>query len=98
MVEQIPSKKRFSWLLHLLLFALFQITFILFDGSEVWIIFNLNKTGEWVVSHLDWLFTKFQMYNSGQLNIVTVVWGSLLILHIVIWIIEKLSYKYKKTI
>jgi len=91
--EQKPSKWRFSWFMHLLLFVFFQSIFSIFDESKVWVIFNLNKRGEQVVSSLHLLFDKFQMYNSEQLNYVTVVWIGFLILHGVICIIRKLSRK-----
>lgn len=89
-----PSKWRFTWLMNLLLFAFFQIVFILFDGSKIWIILGLNKKGEWVVSKLHMLFDKFPMYHTEQLNYFTFVWIVILILHGIVCTFEKLSQKF----
>ncbi|WP_055105646.1 YfzA family protein [Paenibacillus ihumii] len=93
MEEQTTLKWRFSWLVHFLLFVCFQVIFIVFDESKIWMIFKLNSTGERVVSSLHQLFDKFQLYNTEQLNYVTVVWIGILTLHGLIRIIEKLSRK-----
>lgn len=81
MSQEKSSKYRFSWWNHLLLFIVVQVIFILFDGSKIWMIFNLNKLGERFASNLDWVFGWFQFYKSEQLNFFTVTWIGILMIH-----------------
>ncbi|MFD1435547.1 YfzA family protein [Kroppenstedtia eburnea] len=81
------------WLLHLSIFAIFQLLFILFDGSRMWIIFNLNDNGEKMVSLLRPLFDGIQFYASEQLNYVTVVWGIVVVVHGVVSLVEWMQNK-----
>ncbi|GEN83801.1 hypothetical protein SLU01_21130 [Sporosarcina luteola] len=64
-----------KWLLHLTAFVVFQILFLLTDGSRFWNILNLNKAGEKVVAFLHPFFNQFLIYSSEHLNYVTAVWG-----------------------
>lgn len=64
-----------KWLLHLTAFVVFQILFLLTDGSRFWNILNLNKVGEKVVAFLHPFFNQFLIYSSEHLNYVTAVWG-----------------------
>lgn len=98
MTKQKTYKFRFTWLLHLLLFVIVQIIFSLTDGAKIWIIFNLNDLGEKFVATFDWLFNSFQLYDSKQLNYVTVVWIGALLLHGVETIMSKCSGKHSKAI
>lgn len=98
MTEQKSSKYRFAWLIHLLVFVMAQVIFTFFDGAKVWMIFNLNDMGKKGVAYFDWLFGSFQVYDSEQLNFVTVVWIIALVLHGIETIIGKLTRKYNKAI
>ncbi|NBJ70294.1 MULTISPECIES: hypothetical protein [Clostridia] len=73
--------KRYSWFVHLFIFIVSQVLFILFDGSKIWMIFHLNDYGKWAVSELHWLFETFRIHEREGLNYVTVVWMGALILH-----------------
>lgn len=84
--------KRYSWFVHLAIFIVSQALFILFDGSRVWEIFDLNDRGKWVVSKLNWLFENFRIHESEGLNYITVIWIIALVLHG----IESLSVIYKR--
>lgn len=90
---QKQSKWRFSWWMHLVLFASFQVVFMLFDGSEIWIVLGMNELGEWFISEFHVLFDWFQLYHTEQLNYVTVVWGGALIIHGAGCALEKLLRK-----
>ena len=98
MTEQKSSKYRFAWLIHLLVFVMAQVIFTLFDGAKIWMIFNLNDVGKKALEYVDWLFGFFQVYESEQLNFVTVVWLGALILHGAETIIGKVTRKYNKVI
>lgn len=49
------------------------------DGNDGWHVFKLNPVGEWIVMNLNPL--DIQFYENQQFNGVTVLWGSLVLLH-----------------
>lgn len=73
--------KQYNWFFHLLVFIFFQFIFYQFDGSKIWMIFNLNETGEKGVELLHWVFSRFQPYQTTELNFVTFFWFIILTLH-----------------
>lgn len=73
--------RQYGWYIHLLIFVMVQLIFFAFDDVTGWKnIFNLNAGGEWVVSKLSPIWEWFHLYNKPQFNLITVVWGSILII------------------
>ncbi|MUK87759.1 hypothetical protein GMD78_05000 [Ornithinibacillus sp. L9] len=68
-------------IIHIIIFVVAQLAFLLFDGYTGWHIFNLNPGGEWVVVNLNLLTQYVQLYDSQQLNGVTALWGLFLFIH-----------------
>ena len=82
-----------GWPTHLIIFVAFQIMFILFDGSPIWGIFNMNNLGMRLVEVLQPFFDHFRPYTSEQLNYVTAVWGIVVVGHGIGWLAELLRNK-----
>lgn len=76
-----------GWPLNLTLFVAFQILFILFDDTSIWDILNLNKLGEEVIVFLQPFFDWFQPYESAELNYVTAIWGLVVVVHGIVWLV-----------
>src|SRR5699024_372212 len=74
-------KKRVKWYLHVLIFAVMQFVFYTLDGYNGWHIFNLNSLGEKAVQFLSPLVEWFAVYENPHFNLVTVVWGIILIIN-----------------
>ncbi|MFD1206194.1 YfzA family protein [Sporosarcina contaminans] len=79
-----------KWLLHLTVFSIFQIIFMLTDGSPFWSFLNPNKVGEMLQDNFKPFFDQIQIYSSTHLNYVTVVWGTAVVVHGVISIVKSL--------
>lgn len=77
-----------GWPIHLMIFVAFQLLFMMFDGSSIWHIFNMNNLGMRLLETLQPFFEHFQPYTSEQLNYVTAVWGVAVIGHGVGWFVE----------
>lgn len=77
----LARKKRRVWYIHLLIFAIVQLVFSIFDGSSDWLIFNLNSSGEWLVYDLNPLGDWFQFYDSQKINLLNFIWVIALIIH-----------------
>ncbi|WP_010094293.1 hypothetical protein [Ornithinibacillus scapharcae] len=76
--KQETKKKRASWFVHLIVFVLVQIGFMMRETFD-WEIFNLNNVGLWfeeTVGPITWL----QLYDLQILNYVTLIWGALLLI------------------
>lgn len=82
-----------KWLFHFVLFAAFQVLFLLTDGARVWDIFGLSKFGEKLVAFLHPFFDQFQIYSSERLNYVTAVWGVVILVHGIASLVEWLKIK-----
>ncbi|WP_051359382.1 YfzA family protein [Paucisalibacillus globulus] len=82
--------KSYGWYIHLLTFVIVQVLFFVFDDVTGWKnIFNLNDVGEWAISKLSPIWEWFHVYNKPQFNLITVIWGLILIidgfLRIILW-------------
>lgn len=76
------KRKKFGWLIHLVIFLIIQFVFFRLDGYSGWHIFRLNPQGEWAVDKLSPLVEWFQLYEYEYFNLVTVGWGVVLIIDI----------------
>ena len=74
-------KNRYGWLVYLLAFLILQFVFYLLDDYTGWHIFNLNPFGEKVVSFINPLIGWFQVYDTPQFNVITVVWGFVIMIY-----------------
>ena len=81
--------KMSGWPIHLMIFVAFQILFMMFDGSSIWHMLNINKLGMRLVVFLQPFFDQFQPYTSEQLNYVTAIWGMVVVGHGIVWLIER---------
>lgn len=79
-----------KWLLHLTVFAIFQIIFMLTDGSPFWTFLNPNKVGEVLRNTFKPVFDHLQIYSSANLNYVTAVWGTAVVVHGIISLVKSL--------
>jgi len=79
-----------KWLLHLTVFSIFQMIFMLTDGSPFWTFLNPNNVGEMLKDIFKPIFDHFQIYSSTHLNYVTVVWGTVVVVHGVISLVKTL--------
>ncbi|WP_060204944.1 hypothetical protein [Sporosarcina koreensis] len=84
-----------GWPIHFIIFVAFQIMFILFDGSRIWAIFNVNNLGMRLIESVHPFFDRFQPYTSEQLNFVTAVWGIVVVGHGFVWLGELLRNKQR---
>ena len=72
--------KRRRFYIHLIIFAIAQITFFIMDGYSHWTIFNLNPIGEWVEVNLSHLWKWVQIYDYEMFNLLTVTWVIVLLI------------------
>ncbi|SET47798.1 hypothetical protein SAMN05216389_11256 [Oceanobacillus limi] len=83
-IHVMAEKKRRNWYIHLLIFAILQLVFFIFDNRFSWSIFGLNDIGEWFVSDFTSLKEGVQIYDSQPLNSLLVIWGIVLLIDTII--------------
>lgn len=74
------KKKRRNWFIHLIIFMMGQFAFFILDDYAHWTIFNLNPLGEWIEANLSHLWSWIQLYEFHLFNLVTMIWGLLVII------------------
>lgn len=91
------KRRKFGWIIHLMIFMGFQFIFFMLDGSSGWHIFRLNPHGAWAVDKLSPLVEWFQIYDYEYFNIVTLAWGIILMVDVVVSIISNRTEKKGKS-
>lgn len=78
----VARKKRKNWFIHLIIFVLAQIAFLIVDNYVTWLNFNLNPLGEWAKANFFDHFSGWvNIYKIETFNWMTAIWGILLIIH-----------------
>ncbi|MCM3784528.1 hypothetical protein M3231_16215 [Neobacillus mesonae] len=78
-VSSLRSKTLIGWYIHLCVFAFAQLVFSVFDDGTF--VFKLNPTGEWVMTNLKSVIDLIPIHQSTQLNLLTILWGIVVLIH-----------------
>lgn len=92
-------KRRNHWYIHILLFIVGQIIFLIIDNFIDFTIFKPNQLGQYVQAKFLILFENhLRIYKTKELNWITLYWAMILIIDsfITIYIIRQAKRKVQK--